>query len=750
MKPRLAILLTSLSMVVAAQADSVTATFADNGKELSNPGMGFVFHFYDNSLTNYGNRTAPEDLLDAWPGLTQIYLRIPWSVIEPEEGKFEWSVLDTPMQRYQKRGLKASFRISCSETGFKYATPKWVQDAGAKGYYFRPGQGIVEDGTHWEPDFGDPIFLEKLDNLLAKLAARYDGHPDVELFDIGSFGTWGEGHTWTSTRLEYPNEVILKHVELYAKHFKKTIVLAQDDFLSRPGFKTPKLVVGSFVDLTFDLVIPKAWHGKSFVLASGFYRGNPYARLNGWKHNPNFENKSPIAFMDIDENGVPTVRANPEMTFPEGNAFPEDCPCAAKLIDFDYDRQAMPYSAKIKASYWKGKTVPDGFHPFLDILSSTGQFIVGLPREAEDQELVDAFARHKMGLRDDSILVSSPPRAYFHAKAAQQLWPNAPIYIESEHVGGSIRKNCWEDGHGFFQSIVDYHASYASIHWWPDEFLADWRELIKKINLVIGFRFLPTKVTFQNSVSLREGTLEFETTWQNRGVAPAYKDYFPIITLKNKNGGVAAVLVDDAFNLRNLPVSVDQSAKTLSSKRTIKLPPNISAGTYDVMISVGDELGKPIIELPIDGNDGNRRYKVGTLSIAADYSANATSVKLDGNLLSTEMEWTIHRKMDGVILPFIHLQAPSGHLSRVGQTSSKDNFLEPGKHTSTGQIELPVNDDKIKPKDGEIFSIWVGLWWPAKVAMPDERLLPDDGVDKRIKIAELLFKDGSWTLLPKQ
>jgi len=33
------------------------------------------------------------------------------------------------------------------------------------------------------------------------MARRYDGNPNVEFIDIGSFGMWGEGHTGFSSRL---------------------------------------------------------------------------------------------------------------------------------------------------------------------------------------------------------------------------------------------------------------------------------------------------------------------------------------------------------------------------------------------------------------------------------------------------------------------------------------------------------------------------------------------------------------------
>ena len=201
----------------------------DTGAALVNPGMGWVFHYYDNFPPNYGSRLEPSDTLDDFPGLAVIYLRIPWSYIEPEEGKFNWSVLDTPAQRWVAKGKKIALRISCCESWMRYATPEWVQKAGARGHNFRPGQGVSEDGPFWEPDYDDPVFLEKLDNFLAALAARYDGNPEVAFVDVGSFGVWGEGHTWASTQLPYTAETIRRHIDLHLKHFRRTLLAANDD-----------------------------------------------------------------------------------------------------------------------------------------------------------------------------------------------------------------------------------------------------------------------------------------------------------------------------------------------------------------------------------------------------------------------------------------------------------------------------------------------------------------------------------------
>ena len=89
-----------LPLRIPAGEPEVTVRPVDMGEALVNPGMGWTFHFYSNMIRNYGSRLEPSDTLDDWPGLSVIYLRVPWSFLEPEEGQFNWSLLDTPAQRW--------------------------------------------------------------------------------------------------------------------------------------------------------------------------------------------------------------------------------------------------------------------------------------------------------------------------------------------------------------------------------------------------------------------------------------------------------------------------------------------------------------------------------------------------------------------------------------------------------------------------------------------------------------------------
>jgi hypothetical protein len=215
---------------LGAENGRVEVRPADNGRALVNPQMGWTFQFYSNALDNYGGKLAPADTLDDFPGLSCIYLRLPWAYIEPEEGRFAWSVVDAPAQRWIDKGLQVAFRFTACETGMAYATPKWVRDAGAKGNQWTFGKGGDPNGPSWEPDYGDPVFLAKLKKFLEAAAKRYDGNPNVAFIDVGSLGVWGEGHTDSSTRVKLPAEVVKRHLDLNASVFPHTLLAMGDDF----------------------------------------------------------------------------------------------------------------------------------------------------------------------------------------------------------------------------------------------------------------------------------------------------------------------------------------------------------------------------------------------------------------------------------------------------------------------------------------------------------------------------------------
>ncbi|MDI1248479.1 MAG: DUF4832 domain-containing protein [Lacunisphaera sp.] len=265
-----------------ARAATVRITPADTGEALVNPDMGWTLHFYSNLIENYGSKLEPSDTLDDWPGLSTVYLRVPWSFLEPKEGEFNWSLLDTPAQRWIAKGKRIALRVTSTESWLRHATPRWVQEAGARGIDFAYGKGPQPGGPLWEPDYLDPVFLEKLDHFLAALARRYDGNPNVAFIDIGSFGLWGEGHTVYSSRLnaEQTLAVVQRHIALHKKHFPRTLLALSDDVAGpdqRAPYPAMDHALAEGVTMRDDSILvlppPKSWFHDD--MAQAFWPHRP-------------------------------------------------------------------------------------------------------------------------------------------------------------------------------------------------------------------------------------------------------------------------------------------------------------------------------------------------------------------------------------------------------------------------------------------------------------------------------------------
>ena len=186
---------------------------------LINPDKGWIAYEAEGNRCRGGDYpeylaevTVDGDALADVP-VADIYTRISWSCFEDAgEGIYDWSWFDRVFERFEGTGRTFSFRIC----GFgywgptpcdrKYATPQWVEEAGAKG-------DIVRD-NEWRPVPDDPVYIEKLTNFTNALAERYGNRDDISYIDLGSLGRWGEGHTQ-----EYSLETFKKHYQILEDAF---------------------------------------------------------------------------------------------------------------------------------------------------------------------------------------------------------------------------------------------------------------------------------------------------------------------------------------------------------------------------------------------------------------------------------------------------------------------------------------------------------------------------------------------------
>ena len=239
--------------------------------------------------------------------------------------------------------------------------------------------------------------------------------------------------------------------------------------------------------------------------------------------------------------------------------------------------------------------------------------------------ITDYAFKKGISLWDCSILVQPRPRHWYHAEMAQQFWPSMPVVLEHEHYQGSILRGAW-DKELLLQAVEDYHASYMSIHCWPRLVLEENRDIIERINRRMGYRIQLASAQWPKTIRRNE-PFTIQSMWRNEGVAPCYMGGHPCFTIKNKKGGIVAVLVDDAFNVKDLSVdkpgkaaAMKQEKKFCVAQRFVNPKGNFGrvcpTGEFEIYFSVGSVDGTPEIALPYDGDDGHKRYLLGNITIS--------------------------------------------------------------------------------------------------------------------------------------
>lgn len=198
----------------AGQDQWQTVTPEPTDEILANPHMGWeTFH-----------RTATEDRnLPPWIPSTVHYARWGWGELEPEPGKIHNAFLDDVLAATARAGQTLAFRVMCcSSTPGRPYHPSWLTKVGGRLLQTRHGDGPMLE----VPDLDDPAVLQAHLDFIARLGARYDGHPGIAHVDLGSVGWWGEWHMSQSSGAPMPKPETQKRiVDAYLAAFKKTPLL---------------------------------------------------------------------------------------------------------------------------------------------------------------------------------------------------------------------------------------------------------------------------------------------------------------------------------------------------------------------------------------------------------------------------------------------------------------------------------------------------------------------------------------------
>lgn len=211
-----------LPIVIRAQSSSSSngalqqIQFREVDTLFQNPGQGWF-------VEPYRQPRLPDSV---------VYLRFDWAQVEPKDGKYDWGLIDSAIEKAHKLRATLAMRVMTANahSSTPYSSPKWLLDEGCKAFpYTNDGSDAAQGGKpikRFEPDYADPIYLAKHGAFLRALGKRYNGDPNIEFVDIGSYGIWGEWHTTHPAAIAVRQQII----DMYLNTFDKTqLVYMSDD-----------------------------------------------------------------------------------------------------------------------------------------------------------------------------------------------------------------------------------------------------------------------------------------------------------------------------------------------------------------------------------------------------------------------------------------------------------------------------------------------------------------------------------------
>ena len=247
---------------------------------LTNPGIGFIAApglMEDRGviLDNRGNpvdkyRFAPDQKTWNHPDSGLSYAGVPWNRLEPEEGRYDWSILDEMLKKARSLGCNAVVR--CSPYSLTEDIPAWLR---AK-YPEEP------EFPFWRIDPNTTDYCQYWALFVEAFAARYDGHPFISSVDMTLCGAWGEG-----AGSEFVEKAKLDRIiRAYTDGFRTTpLQCLLHDPVSVEAIRKTRKNVGFRVDCLGDM---GGFHGKEWSHMQDYYPMNieNFSMHDAWEKGP--------------------------------------------------------------------------------------------------------------------------------------------------------------------------------------------------------------------------------------------------------------------------------------------------------------------------------------------------------------------------------------------------------------------------------------------------------------------------------
>jgi hypothetical protein len=182
-------------------------------------------------------------------------------------------------------------------------------------------------------------------------------------------------------------------------------------------------------------------------------------------------------------------------------------------------------------------------------------------------------------------------------------WKRAPVTLEVCWVMQHWLNKGWDVNYIIDQSLK-WHLS--SFNGKSSAVPAEWQGAVDRWLKKMGYRFVLRKFTYPTPVR-PQAKLVFTTWWENKGVAPCYRE-FPL-AVRLKNNARSAVLTTGADIRGWLPGDVVYDD-------AVYVPADLAPGEYEIAVALLDAASRqPKVKLAIAGVDPEGWYPLGKIEV---------------------------------------------------------------------------------------------------------------------------------------
>ncbi|MBO9592282.1 MAG: DUF4832 domain-containing protein [Niabella sp.] len=186
----------------------------------------------------------------------------------------------------------------------------------------------------------------------------------------------------------------------------------------------------------------------------------------------------------------------------------------------------------------------------------------------------------------------------------QDAWKKAPVSLEVCWVMQKWKDEGWDINYIIDQSLKWHVSSFnAKSSAVPKE----WQQPVNRWLNKMGYRFVLRKFTYPKAIK-RGGKLSFTSWWENKGVAPIYRNDF-VFAIRLRQGSQTVVRTTGAVLTSWLP------GDNLYDN-AIFLPYDLPSGAYTLEIGiVNRQTQVPAVQLAIEGRAPDGWYPMGSIQV---------------------------------------------------------------------------------------------------------------------------------------